>query len=159
MWECFHVNRESSILGVRTFFGLDASHIFLRCAGRYPLDRGCSGHCDQSLHWMLGGASSLLHGCHSHVSGEVCSPLIAVEVLRVRFNKAPLYLSICSAPKEVSPEANETHCGHGKPMCYPCRCPRFCPEAAQGHIPFSVVFIPDLVLSWWRRPEHRGCRN
>ena len=24
------------------------------------------------------------------------------------------------------------------------------PKLAQGHIPFSGIFIPDLVLSWWR---------
>lgn len=31
-------------------------------------------------------------------------------------------------------------------MHHSCRCPQFLPEAAQGHIPFSVVFFLDLEL-------------
>ena len=56
---------------------------------------------------MLGGSSSLLCGCHSPVEGEVCSLVVGVEALRVRFDKTLLPLSVCSVPKEVSSEASE----------------------------------------------------
>ena len=53
------------------------------CVGRYSLDRGCDLCCgDQSLHWMLSRASSLLCGCHSPVRGKVCSPDVRVEAPR-----------------------------------------------------------------------------
>lgn len=44
-------------------------------------------------------------------------------------------------------------------MCWSCQHLLFCPEAAQGWIFFSVVFIPDLVLGWWLGLGHCGCRN
>ena len=56
---------------------------------------------------MLGRASSVLCGCHSAVRSGVCSPVVGVEALRVRFHKAPLPLSACSVPKEVITEASE----------------------------------------------------
>lgn len=52
--------------------------------------------------------------------------------------------------------------GHSESLHYPCRCLQFCLEAAQSHIFFSVVFIPDLVLGFsveWAVLEHCGCRN
>ena len=53
------------------------------CADHYPLGRGCNLCCgDQSLHWILVGASSLLFGCHSPVRGRVCSPVVGIEALR-----------------------------------------------------------------------------
>ena len=44
-------------------------------------------------------------------------------------------------------------------MCCPCRHQRFCPEAAYGCVPFSIVLVPDLVLGWCWVPGHCGCRN
>ena len=58
---------------------------------------------------MLGGASSLLHDCHSPVGGRGCSPVAGVEALRVRFSKAPLPLSMYFVLNKVSTEASEAH--------------------------------------------------
>ena len=52
--------------------------------------------------------------------------------------------------------------GHSESIYYPCRCLQFCLEAAQSHIFFSVVFIPDLALGFsveWAVLGHCGCRN
>ena len=50
------------------------------CVSHYPLDRGWDWCCgDQSLHWMLGRAFSLLCGCHSPVGGRVYSPVVDIE--------------------------------------------------------------------------------
>ena len=59
IWECrLH---ESNSFGARAVIGMDACHVFsLGCAGHCPLGGGydwCFG--EQSLHWMLSGASSL----------------------------------------------------------------------------------------------------
>lgn len=97
----------------------------------------------------------MFHGCHSPDSGRVCSPVVEVETLRVRFNKGPLCLSVCSVPKEVSAEASDAHVV----TVNLCRYPQFCPEAAQGRIPFPTVFIPDLVLGWHQSLEHGAYRN
>lgn len=43
-------------------------------------------------------------------------------------------------------------------MHHPCRSPLFCTETAQGHVPFSDVFVPDLVLGCgveWASAEGR----
>ena len=53
------------------------------CAGHYLLDREyvcCGG--DNSIYWMLDGASSLLWGCHDPIGGRVYSQNIVVEVPR-----------------------------------------------------------------------------
>ena len=44
---------------------------------------------------MLGGSSSLLHGCHSLVRGRVCFLVVGVEALRVGFYKDPLLYVLC----------------------------------------------------------------
>ena len=45
----------------------------------YSLDRQCDWCCgDESLHWVLSGASSLLCGCHYPVRGQVCSLVVGV---------------------------------------------------------------------------------
>lgn len=44
-------------------------------------------------------------------------------------------------------------------MCCPSRHQWFCPEAAYGCVPFSIVLVPDLVLGWCWVPGHCGCRN
>ena len=60
---------ESNIFDVRAVYSMDACHIFPQgVLALVPSDRGCVWCCsDQSLHWILGGASSLLCGCHSPV--------------------------------------------------------------------------------------------
>lgn len=74
---------ESNISGVRAIFNMDACLISSVCAGRYPIDRGCDCCCgDQSLHWTLSRASALLCGCHSHVGGQVCSPVVGTDAPR-----------------------------------------------------------------------------
>ena len=126
------------------------------CAGHYPLDRGCDWcYGFQSLNWMLVGG---LLFAHSPVEGRVCVPAVGVELLRVGFYKAPLPLSAWFVPKEVS-GSKWGPCGHSKPICCPCRNLWFCLEAAQGCIPFSVVFSPDLVLGWCWGPGCCHCRN
>ena len=55
--------------------------------------------------------------------------------------KALFPLSSCPSPKEVIPEASEALAITGNL----CRGPPFSLEAAQDCIPFSVVFVPDLV--------------
>ena len=62
-------------------------------AGRYPLDRRCDWWCDQSLHWILSGASSLLSGCHCPVRGRVYSLAVGVEAPR---SVSELQFLICS---------------------------------------------------------------
>lgn len=54
-------------------------------------------------------------------------------------------LSACSVPKEVSAEASEAHVVTAN-MCCLRRCPWFCLAASQGYAPFSIVFVPDLML-------------
>ena len=84
------------------------SHLSSEFAGRYPLDRDCDWCCgEQSLHWMLGAASSFICGYHSLPRVVVCTPVVEVETLRVRFDKASLPLSVWSVPKEVSAEVDE----------------------------------------------------
>ena len=61
------------------------------------------------------------------------------------FNHVPLPLIESPAPKEVIAEASEAHGGHRGSMHCLCRHLRFSSEAAQGHVLFSVVFVPDLV--------------
>ena len=57
------------------------------CHGYYTLSGGCDWCCGvQSLHWMLGGASSLLHGCHAPVGGEIRSSVAGVEDVSLKFN-------------------------------------------------------------------------
>ena len=43
-------------------------------------------------------------------------------------------------------------------MCYLCVHPQFCSEAAQGRVPFSVVFLSDLVQGYAvEQAEAGGC--
>ena len=86
---CFYVRAtlcrlwESSILGARVVFGRILAISFLRvCWPLSPCWQCVWWCCDQSLHWMLGRASSLLCGCHSPVRGRVCSPVVRVEAPR-----------------------------------------------------------------------------
>ena len=135
---------ESNIFGARGIFGMDASHVFLPCAGCYYLDTGCDW-CGgvQGLHWMLGGVSSLFHGCHSFVGFGVCSPVVGLEALVVRFNKVPLHLGACSVPKDVSIEACEA-CVVTVNLCA-VHASVVLPRSSRSCNSFSTAFIPDLV--------------
>ena len=84
---------------------MDASRIFLECAVIPLMGLWLVVWCVQSLPWMCGGASSLLHGS----PGMVCSPVAGVEATSVRMDQASLPLSVCPAPKKVGAEASEVH--------------------------------------------------
>lgn len=58
---------------------------------------------------MLGGASSLLCGCHRPVRGRVCSSVVGVKSLKVIFYQSPLPSSACFSPKELTAEASEAY--------------------------------------------------
>lgn len=80
--DCFYVGAslyrlcESDIFGVRASFGVDACRVFPQSALAIIFLIGvCVQYCgDQSLHWMLGGNSSLLCGCHSPIKGQDLLP-------------------------------------------------------------------------------------
>ena len=58
---------------------MDACYLFPQCVLTFiPLIKGCTW-CDQSLHWKLSVATSLLCGCHSPVMGRVCSLVVGVK--------------------------------------------------------------------------------
>ena len=113
---------------------MDASRIFLECVVIPLMGLWLVVWCVQSLPWMCGGASSLLHGS----PGTVCSPVTGVEATSVRLDQASLPLSMCPAPKKVGAEASEVHavsvnlsatmaplCSSSRPhpfLC--CDCPR-----------------------------------
>ena len=95
--ECFYVGAslyrlcESDIFGVRASFGVDACRVFPQSALAIIFLIGvCVQYCgDQSLHLMLGRASSALwpsQPCGRY--GEFCSPFVAIESLSVGFDKS-----------------------------------------------------------------------
>ena len=49
----------------------------------------------------------------------------------------------------MSSEASETHWSQWTHVL-PMQVSKILPKLARGQIPFSGIFIPDLVLSWWR---------
>ena len=60
---------------------MDACYLFPQCVLTFiPLIKGCTLCCDQSLHWKLSVATSLLCGCHSPVMGRVCSLVVGAKV-------------------------------------------------------------------------------
>ena len=60
---------------------MDACYFFPQCVLTFiPLIKGCTLCCDQSLHWKLSVATSLLCGCHSPVMGRVCSLVVGAKV-------------------------------------------------------------------------------
>ena len=132
---CFYVGVslfrlcESSIFGSRPGLGVHSSHVSPQCAGRHPLGRGHN----QSLAGCRGRAPSLLHDCHHPIGRQGLLPSCCSR--SPKFNQAPLPLSICLVLKEVMTEASQACAVTVNPHT----------EAAQGHLPFSVVFIPDLV--------------
>ena len=87
----------------------------------------------KSLAGCRGRAPSLLHDCHHPVGRQGLLPSCCSR--SPKFNQAPLPLSICLVLKEVMTEASQACAVTVNPHT----------EAAQGHLPFSVVFIPDLV--------------
>ena len=87
----------------------------------------------KSLAGCRGRAPSLLRDCHHPVGRQGLLPSCCSR--SPKFNQAPLPLSICLVLKEVMTEASQACAVTVNPHT----------EAAQGHLPFSVVFIPDLV--------------
>lgn len=75
---------------------------------------------------------------------RVCFP-VGVEALRVVFHVALLPWSVRSVPKEVSTRGVSPVCAHQVYMP-PVQPFAVLPEAAQGCVSCSVVFIPDLLL-------------
>ena len=73
----------------------------------------------------------------------VCA-LVGGEALRVRFNEAPLPLSACSVPKEMSAEAREARMVTAN-VCTTSQASKILFRSSPCCIPFSVVFVPDLV--------------
>lgn len=61
------------------------------------------------------------------------------------FDPALLLMSVCPAPKEVIFKSSEAHVVTENLFIACVRHPKFHSVVAQSHIPFSVVFIPDLV--------------
>ena len=99
---------------------------------------------NQNLNWIMEGVSSLLHGCHSPVDGDISSPVFRVEALRVRFTKDLLPLCVLSPRrwtlKRVRPTWSKWT--YGLHLW-------FCPDATKVCVPFSIVFVSDLLVGWW----------
>lgn len=76
---------------------------------------------------------------------RVLAPAVGMEALRVRFDKVPLPLSVCCVWREVSQMKQVRFHVHNEPMHHPQNL-WFCPEATQGLVLFSVVFVSDLGL-------------
>ena len=108
MWEHTCVDCTANVFGARSGFGMNASHCFPQgVLAVIPLigsvvcvvvSKACAG-CEVGL--------PLLCCYHCPVRGGICSPIIGLEALMVRFNHAPLPLSVCPGPKEVIAEASE----------------------------------------------------
>lgn len=88
----------------------------------------------KSLARCRGRAPSLLRDCHQLVGRQGLLPSCCSR--SPKFNQAPSPLSICLLLKEVTTEVSQACTVTVNPYT----------EAVQGHLPFSVVFIPDLVL-------------
>ena len=89
-----------------------------------------------------------LCGCHCPIRDGICSPAVGVEALWAQFDQTPLPLFVCLAPKEMIAKAREAHVVTAN-LCAACVgiC-RFHPEETRGCIPFSVVFVPNLVQGY-----------
>lgn len=88
----------------------------------------------KSLAGCRGRAPSLLCDCHQLVGRQGLLPSCCSR--SPKFNQAPSPLSICLVLKEVTTEVSQACTVTVNPYT----------EAVQGHLPFFVVFIPDLVL-------------
>lgn len=150
LWECSCVDCISPIFLVQGLVLLWMPATYFLCARHYPLDRVCDWcYGVQSLHWMLGRASSLFHGYHSLMENGFWSLVIGAEALGFGFDKTPLPLCEGSMPKEVRAEASKS-CVVTANICA-AHVLWSCQEGSQSHVPFFVIFIPDLVLGWhWR---------
>lgn len=136
---------ESSVLGARAAFGMDASTIFPRSVvAVFPLFGAFLAFwCPEPV---LDAGQGLLFAVWLSLPcrGQDLLPSCWIEALRVRFYQALLPLSACPAPKEVT-DCYHKGVPHG-PAYHVCSCLWCCSEAAPVHVPFSAVFIPDLVL-------------
>lgn len=88
----------------------------------------------KSLAGCRGRAPSLFRDCHQLVGRQGLLPSCCSR--SPKFNQAPSPLSICLLLKEVTTEVSQARAVTVNPYT----------EAVQGHLPSSVVFIPDLVL-------------
>lgn len=71
---------DSNIFGARSALSIDAYHVFLQCVLPIIPLRGCDWcYDDQSLHWGLIRASSLLCACHSAVGGAGSASQMLVQ--------------------------------------------------------------------------------
>ena len=144
-----------------------ASHVFPQSVlAVIPLIGGVIGV--QSLHWMLGGDFSLLHGCHSPDRDGVCSPVVGVEARRIGFSQVLLPLSMCPDPKEVTTEACEA-CVVTANLRVTCACICGSAQKQPSLVPFSIVLVLDLVpdygvewsglgvRAWWLQESRWLC--
>lgn len=149
-WE--HLNRLciSNIFGVRAGFSMNASHIFPQGVlvvfpligvvvgfGGFKAFTGCEA-----------GFPLCYVNCCRPVKGEAYSSVVGVEPTRVRFNHAPIAHEFESCTKGGDCWRKWDPCGHRGPNHCLCRHPWCHWEAAQCHVPFSVVFIRDPVQGY-----------
>lgn len=90
------------------------------CADHYPCDRGVVGimYGVQSLHVMLGRASSLLCGCHSQASGGVCSLGGWGRSPKGQVRLGHIALECLPCPKRGNCWSKWGLCGNTESMCY-----------------------------------------
>ena len=164
---------ESIIFGVTAVFWYGC----LPClssdlAGHHPLDMGYDWCCDdQSLHWMLGRASSLLCGCHSPIESRVCLPVVGVEAPRSSSKlhcevggtgALPLGKELLHIPLQGLSTGTGTLCHHLLPSacahkihcCW--HCPRPCLRC--GNAGNQLRFQPCFCLCAPTKPAAPGTR-
>lgn len=121
---------ESGVFGSRPGLGVHSSHVFPQWLTVIFL----VGVTTKSLAGCGGRAPSLLHDHHHPVGRQGLLPSCCSR--SPKFSQTPLPLRICLVLKEVATEASQACTVTVNPYT----------EGAQHHLPFSVVFIPDLVL-------------
>ena len=77
---------------------------------------------------------SLFSDCHCPVRGEIFSPMVGIEALRIRLCQVPFPLNVCPAPKEGDP------CPQRGPVHHLCRF-RCSPKSCS----FPCVVVSDLA--------------
>lgn len=80
---------------------------FLGVCQPLPTGWACDWCCSVQSQHRKWAEPPLLCGCHCPVRGGVCSPVVEVKALRIRFSQAPLPLRACPTPKEVTTDASE----------------------------------------------------
>lgn len=98
----------------------------------------------ETLHWTLGSASSSLCDCHSRVGEGVYFPVVAVEALKSVCEKALLLLSLCSVVRRRVLKQERLICSQ-RMYAPPKQASGVLLRSSPRGIPFSAVFVPDLV--------------